>query len=90
MSAKRGPDSIFVDKANTKSWRPKSSRSRIVKLMDQCYLNSESADYSNTYSFCPFCEWSVRLNQIPANQGPNFRFVVVGAIFKPLVVVVES
>ena len=34
ISAKWGPDSRFVVEANTKIWWPKSSRSRIVKLMD--------------------------------------------------------
>ena len=35
ISAKQGPDSRFVVKANTKSMWPKSSQSQIVKLMDR-------------------------------------------------------
>ena len=45
ISAKWGPDSKFVVKANTKSWWPKSSRSRIVKLMDQGQVTQPQVEY---------------------------------------------
>ena len=49
ISAKRGPDSSFVVKPNTKSLWPKSSWSRIVKLMDRGRVTQPRVEYRGEY-----------------------------------------
>ena len=49
ISAHRGPDSRFVVEANTRSRQPKSSRSRIVKLMDRGQVTQPRVEYRVQY-----------------------------------------
>ena len=49
ISAMRGPDSRFVVEANTKSRWPKSSRSRIVKLVDRGGVTRPRVKYRVEY-----------------------------------------
>ena len=49
ISAKWGPDSRFVVKANTRSRQPKSSRGCIVKLMDQGQVTRPRVEYRVQY-----------------------------------------
>ena len=44
-----GSDSRFVVEANSKSWWPKSSRSRIVKLMDRGRVTRPRVEYRVKY-----------------------------------------
>ena len=53
ISTKRGPDSRFVIETNTKSWWPKSSRSRIVKLMDRDWVTQPRVEYVTSNKMVP-------------------------------------
>ena len=76
ISTKRGPDSRFVIETNTKSWWPKSSRSRIVKLMDRDWVTQPRVEYVTSNKMVPHLPKTKK--NIKKFDSVNARAVCVG------------